>query len=197
METKPNPFDDLVLHLQHSLLESVPPPSHDPADPALGSYLDAQVLAQQCALVQHFEMKLSVDLTDDHAANNLQRSLTQVERIRSRVLRARQFDARHELEQLKQLEGSSQPDRHEARAFLEAELARGERPAKELFAIAQSMGISPRTLKRAKSDLTINSELRHGLNQPHAWIWSLPASASPSPSASPSVLSSPPPAISA
>jgi hypothetical protein len=49
------------------------------------------------------------------------------------------------------------------------ELAFGERPAVEMFVLADKAGISERTLKSAKSLLGVRSEKRCGV-----WYWSLP-----------------------
>ena len=69
--------------------------------------------------------------------------------------------------------GPDSPERDEAMNFLRTELADGDRPAKELIALAQSIGISPRTLKRAKAELNIISVQRTLPNQSRGWVWSL------------------------
>ena len=64
----------------------------------------------------------------------------------------------------------------EAVEFLEAELAEGPRPAKELLRLAEGEGISSPTLKRAKKQLEVVSEK---LAFDEGWGWSLPGSGAP------------------
>jgi hypothetical protein len=60
----------------------------------------------------------------------------------------------------------------EATEFLTQALAKGARPAKDLYEQAAAMGISPRTLKRAKAQLGVKSQKGPGMDQP--WEWRLP-----------------------
>jgi Bifunctional DNA primase/polymerase, N-terminal/AAA domain len=64
---------------------------------------------------------------------------------------------------------------HEAKAFLVTELADGARLVAELQALAEKLGISQRTLERAKKLLGIRSERHGGLAHSGGWEWSLPA----------------------
>ena len=66
--------------------------------------------------------------------------------------------------------------RAEAIEFLKDALANGPRPAAELQAQAQGLGIAPRTLKRAKADLNVisTSIYEAGVRGATAWVWSLP-----------------------
>lgn len=63
-------------------------------------------------------------------------------------------------------------DRQEAREFLLAELRDGRRPADDMRQAARDAGISERTIKRAKSDLAIQSE-RDGFGADGRWYWDL------------------------
>ncbi len=60
----------------------------------------------------------------------------------------------------------------EAKAFLQDALRDGRQPAKKLFRDAKAIGISEKTLRRAKADLNINS-FKDGLNG--GWVWELPS----------------------
>ena len=60
----------------------------------------------------------------------------------------------------------------EATEFLTQALAKGTRPAKDLFEQAFAMGISPRTLKRAKANMGVKSQKGSGMD--HPWEWLLP-----------------------
>ena len=67
--------------------------------------------------------------------------------------------------------GEERTERDEAVDFLRAELAGGPRPAKELQRASKAMGVSERTLRRAKKTLGITSE-KAGIDG--GWRWSLP-----------------------
>ena len=60
----------------------------------------------------------------------------------------------------------------EARALLLSELAEGLKPARDLEAAAQQIGISPTTLARAKRQLNVKS-IKRGFDR---WDWQLPDS---------------------
>jgi hypothetical protein len=60
----------------------------------------------------------------------------------------------------------------EATEFLTEALAQGARPVKDLSEQACAMGISLRTLKRAKVHLGVKSQKGPGMDQP--WEWLLP-----------------------
>ncbi|MGH8873900.1 MAG: AAA family ATPase [Acidimicrobiia bacterium] len=64
----------------------------------------------------------------------------------------------------------------EAVEFLEAALAGGARPSREVWPEARSAGVAERTLKRAKSHLGVVSE-RIGFGGDGEWWWSLPEGA--------------------
>ena len=58
----------------------------------------------------------------------------------------------------------------EAKRFLRAALARGERPQKEIEAEALAQGISERTLKRASQDGEIGKR-KGGFGSSGGWVW--------------------------
>jgi len=60
----------------------------------------------------------------------------------------------------------------EATEFLTQALGKGARPTKDLYEQASAMGISLRTLKRAKAQLGVKSHKGPGMDQP--WEWLLP-----------------------
>ena len=66
--------------------------------------------------------------------------------------------------------------RAEAKTFLESELAGGPKAAKLIFKEARDAGHSERTVKRAKSDLRVESRKEVG-----RWVWALPANGAKSP----------------
>lgn len=68
----------------------------------------------------------------------------------------------------------------EAKAWLRDALANGARPAKEVKQEAESDGIKPRTLDRAKKALGLIST-REGYASEGRWVWSLPHSAPTNP----------------
>lgn len=71
-------------------------------------------------------------------------------------------------------------ERTDAEAFLSDALADGERPAIEVSREARSLGISDRTLARARKALGVRSERRGGTGADGAWYLSLPATPSAS-----------------
>jgi hypothetical protein len=66
----------------------------------------------------------------------------------------------------------------EACTWLEAELASGPRPAKDMTREAQRAGHQPRTLARARRKLGVKTT-RVGFGRGGSWEWSLPKDASP------------------
>ncbi len=64
--------------------------------------------------------------------------------------------------------------RQEAVDFLRAELADGPRPAAEVQRSARDYGIAPRTLDRAKKELSIISRRQGGTGERGHWEWALP-----------------------
>lgn len=167
MKNELTPAELLLIHLRQTL-EVAEPPS--PEDPNFQRYLDTQALFQQLSLAHHFQVCIDIDPLDKAAAANLLRSLSLVERSRSRSARA-------EKQANSDKQGDSQPaqpDRDEARHFLQSELAGGERPAKELVKVARSLGISMATLKRAKASLNIISTQLALPDKTRFWVWSLP-----------------------
>jgi hypothetical protein len=71
--------------------------------------------------------------------------------------------------------GNSRRDRQRARAceILSALMKNGPRPARELTRAARQQGISPRTLRRARQDLNVKSQIVGGFHHHRAW-WLLP-----------------------
>ena len=65
----------------------------------------------------------------------------------------------------------STPAQDEAATFLLDALADGPRMARDLYASAEAAGISEKTLKRAKSKLSIEAERRGGPGGGGAWYW--------------------------
>ena len=163
MQTEPNQLNDVLTLLTQSLIQTAP---LEVTDPKLSSFLDSYSLFQQIELNKLLKQKIAED-PSDHAAAALLRAHSLFERTRSRMVRIAEAANRN-------FEPAS-PDRDEAVDFLVNELAEGERSAKDLIATAQSLGISPRTLKRAKSTLNISSRLDRS-SQKRAWNWSLTTS---------------------
>jgi len=64
----------------------------------------------------------------------------------------------------------------EAKEFLLDELSGGGRKQSELLKEAKSLGISERTLKRAKSEIGIKAA-KEGFGEQGYWIWPLPDTA--------------------
>ena len=164
MQTEPNQFADVLTLLKHSLVQTAP---LDVKDAKLNSFLDSYSIFQQIDFAQFLKDRIAQDPTDK-TATDLLRCQILFERTRARI--ARDAHAAN-----RALEPNC-PERDEAINFLLTELAEGDRPARELFAIAQSIGISQRTLKRAKSALNIASRLDRSPGQKRAWIWSLTGS---------------------
>ena len=167
MKTELTQAELLLIHLRQSL-EATEPPL--PEDPGFQRYLDFQALLQQLTLAHHFQVCIDIDPLDKAAAANLLRSLSLVERSRSRSAKAEKQANSDKARD----ERSLQPERDEARHFLQSELASGERPAKELVKVARSLGISISTLKRAKASLNIISTQLALPDKTRFWVWSLP-----------------------
>ncbi len=196
MKTKPNPFATLANNLEshHFSPESVA------ADPNFHSRLDSYSILQQHALFHHLQSllfaapKSSTEPepgtigassaptprgvpTPAFLASASLRILTLIERSKSRIDRAaarlHKKPAHHESFQL-----------DAAAQFLIAELANGERPAKDLLKLAREVGLSERTINRAKADLCVLS-FQRAVRPSHpdahqvktrCWFWTLPDS---------------------
>ena len=152
-------FQHLIGSLEDAVGEDLPLPV---SAPDFDRYADNQCLLQQCVLGQHFSILLKSDSLDYRAATNLRHTLALIERTRARL----------EKKKPTKQAGPDQPERDDARHFLQSELSRGERPATELLQIARSIGIAPATLRRAKSSLNIVSTLRYPPDSPRCWMWS-------------------------
>jgi len=63
----------------------------------------------------------------------------------------------------------------EAKDFLVACLENGPQPSVRVEAAAKNHGISPRTLERARAELSVDSKHRGGLAGEGEWVWVLPA----------------------
>ncbi len=176
MQTEPNQLNDVLTLLTASFIQTAP---LEVTDPRWTSFLDSYSIFQQIELNKLLKQKIAED-PSDKAAAALLRAHALFERTRSRMVR---------VEELANPCGRATPDRDNAIAFLLAELADGERPASDLFATAQSLGISSRTLNRAKAELPISCRLDRSASK-RAWMWSLtpgsPGVEAPQP-ASPSI----------
>ena len=73
----------------------------------------------------------------------------------------------------------SAPAREQAADFLKDALAAGPRLARELFAEAEALGISEKTLRRAKGALGVVAERRGGFAEKGGWFWDMPSTAAP------------------
>ncbi len=161
MQTEPNQLADVFTLLNASLIQTAP---LEVTDPKWTSFLDSYSIFQQLELNKLLKQKIAEDPTNQ-ATGALLRAHTLFERTRARMVRIAEAASR-----------ASEPlcpERQEAMNFLLIELADGDRPAKELIDLAQSIGISPRTLKRAKAELNIVSVQRSLPNQFRGWVWSL------------------------
>ena len=167
MQTEPNQLNDVLSLLTQSLIQTAP---LEVTDPRLSSFLDSYSVFQQLELNKLLKQKIAENPTDQ-AATSLLRAHALFERTRSRMVRITQAANR--------ASGPDSPERDEAINFLLTELAEGDRPAKDLIALALSIGISHRTLKRAKAELNIISVQRVLPNQSRAWVWSLNPNLSP------------------
>ena len=174
MQTESNQLNDVLTLLTASLIQTAP---LDVTDPKLSSFLDSYSIFQQIELNKLLKQKIAEN-PSDQAATALLRAHSLFERTRSRMGRI--------AEATNSTDEHASPDRDDAVEFLLAELADGERAAVDLFAAAQSMGISSRRLKRAKSALNVLSRLDRS-GQKRAWIWSLPRSQEANPTSSPAI----------
>ena len=159
MQTKPNPFSQLVSRLEETHLSGTKPSFEDPAFSAL---LDSYTILQQCALTHHLQSLLAPDPdrppesggkklpTPTFVAGAYLKTLNLLERTKSRLDRI--------AGRLERKENSFESlQRSCASQFLLTELESGEKPARELIKLARSVGISERTLKRAKAEFGILS----------------------------------------
>ena len=179
MQTEPNQLNDVLTLLKHSFIETAP---LEVTDPKWTAFLDSYSIFQQIELNKVLNQKIAQD-PSDHAAAALLRSHALFERTRSRMVRIAEAANRNS--------EHASPDRDDAVEFLLNELADGERPASELIATAQTLGISSRTLRRAKSALNIESRLDRS-SPKRAWLWSLPAAPAAIPTPEPSISSQKP-----
>lgn len=176
MNTKPNPFIELVNCLEDTYLSGQ---NITFQDPLLASHLDAYATLQQCSLTHHFQTLLAPDPnrpapsrggtpSPTFVAGAYLKILNLIERSKSRADRAadrlRRQTSTHESFQL-----------NAAAQFLLTELSDGERPAREIIKLAKSIGISERTLDRAKADLRIRS-IQRITPDSRCWVWALPQS---------------------
>ncbi len=170
MQTEPNQLADVFTLQNASLIQTAP---LEVTDPRWTSFLDSYSIFQQLELNKLLKQKIAED-PSDKAAAALLRAHNLFERTRSRMGRIEEASNR--------AAQPNSPERDEAVSFLLTELADGDRPAKELLDLAQSIGISPRTLKRAKAELNIISVQRALPNQFRGWVWTLnPNSTDPAP----------------
>ncbi len=201
MKTKPNPFATLAANLEstHFSAESAAGPDlHTRLDSysilqqhALSHYLQSLLFAQSDLQTAPIPSPIASPVADPEQSTPLPkgapthaflasasiRVLSLIERSKSRIdrinNRLNKKPAHHESFQL-----------DAATQFLIAELANGHRPATDLFKCARKVGISDRTLNRAKADLGVISFQRAllppGPNAPHiktrSWFWELPDS---------------------
>ena len=161
MQTKPSSILIPLARFQESLTHS---------GPKAGSQSDLSSFEFQ-GLVHHVETTQLLQQRIDEGVENaataavLLRAMSILERSRSSISRT--------LQQLSGTRTIRRRERDEATQFLLAELSDGDRPAKELISRAESIGITYRTLKRAKADLNIISFQSALPNQGHCWVWSL------------------------
>ena len=166
METKINPIIAPLQALSERLLSAAKDTSN-PDIESLTPFLEAQALIQQQSIIDQLT-QLAAESTDRLACSNLLlRAISTADRTRNRLSRL--------------IGAAPTPvpatEREEACNFLESELAGTERPAKDLIAAARALGITTRTLYRAKSDLNIISIQKaspEGAALARTWFWSLP-----------------------
>lgn len=171
METKPSPFFFVVDELTDSLTSSPIPSANDPE---FENYLDRHTLLQQLTVARHYQDALEKNPDDPVAAANLLRSLTLVERSRSRVNRFQANSVSSPRVSQPTDSIKAQPERDDAREFLMSELVPGPRPATDLFTRARALGFSAVTLRRAKASLNIISSLHVTADKTRFWTWALP-----------------------
>ncbi len=185
MNTKPNPFIDLVACLEDTYLSGKETTFQDPN---LSSRLDSYAILQQCTLTHHLQTLLAPDPdrpaptrggtpTPTFVAGTYLKILNLIERSKSRVDRiAGRLQRQPSAHESFQLNAAVQ--------FLITELSGGERPAREIIKLAKSLSISERTLNRAKAEIGILSIQRATPNQTptettpaksRTWFWALPS----------------------
>lgn len=176
MNTKPNPFVALINSIgEISLLGDIP----SFLDPKFGAFLDACNVLQQCSLTHHLQTLLAPDPDRTHdprdgkppatfIAGTYLKTLNLMERRKSRFDRiADGYSRKPSAAESFQLNTASQ--------FLLTKLSRGEKPARDVIKTASSVGISKRTLDRAKAQLGVLSIQRTiSSSQLRCWVWALP-----------------------
>ena len=179
MNTKPNPFMQLVNNLEETQLSGQTP---NFLDPNLSNVLDAYAVLQQCTLTHHLQSLLAPDPqqaadpslgkppSQTFLTSAYLRTLTLMERSKSRFDRiAGRLTRKPTHAESFQLNAASQ--------FLLTELSDGEKPAREVIKTARSIGISERTLDRAKAELgivSIQRTISSESSQIRCWVWTLP-----------------------
>ncbi len=174
MNTKPNPFIELVTCLEDTYLSGQ---KTNFVHQDLSTHLDSYTTLQQCSLIHHLATLLEPDPnrpaparggtpSPTFVAGTYLKTLCLIERSKSRADRAadrlNRQTSTHESFQL-----------NAATQFLLTELSGGERPARELIKLAKSIGISERTLDRAKAHLRILS-IQRITAESRCWVWALP-----------------------
>ena len=179
MNTKPNPFIALINALEETHLSGTIPSFQNPN---LANFLDAYNVLQQCTLTHHLQELLapnpnrppepvgSKPPSATFVAGTFLRTLNLMERSKSRVDRILgRLNRKPTAAEAFQLNTAAQ--------FLLTELSGGEKPAREVIKTARSVGISERTLDRAKAELCILSIQRTvttPTEQVRCWVWMLP-----------------------
>lgn len=161
MQTKPSPISIPLAKFRESLSN---------ATLQSGTRSGVELFETQCLLLhteatELLHQRIEAGVEDSATAAVLIRAMSILECSRSSVSRT--------LQQLSGERTIRRRDRDEATQFLLTELSDGDRPAKELISLAESIGITYRTLKRAKADLCIISFQSALPNKGHCWVWSL------------------------
>ncbi len=159
----PNQLAILIGNLNFAMNSIELPPL--PGEPGFEEYLSNQALLQQLELAQHFQIALDVDPMNQVAAAGLFKALALIEKSRTRVTRPTKPD---------KTEPKKPTERDIAAEFLKAELLPGPRRVDDLLSRGRLMGISARTLQRAKLDLNIASNLHVMPDKERFWSWALP-----------------------
>ena len=163
MQTNTHPINVVLSPLTITLTQSLnqsPPDSL--ADPRIESLVNSKTISLQLSIADRLHDFTLSDPQDRSTTSKLLRVLTLLERTQSRIARAAPKAPR----------ADATPQREEAHHFLQGELSSGTRPASEILAAAQKLGIAKRTLLRAKSDLNISSNLIHNDDNSRSWMWS-------------------------
>lgn len=170
METKTNPIIEPLTHTANLILAASQKQQEPNSIPNLSGFLDAYALIQNDQIISQLSQAAESEKFNPLYTTPLVRAMAIADRARARFGRATSpFSA------------TDQPERVEARNFLKAELEHGERPAKEIISSARTLGLSHRTLCRAKSELKVDSIQRlaqPGNTDSRAWFWRLPPSES-------------------